>query len=510
MKKIRSNFVKESLMDYANLAQTLKENSSSVVKDLLKETVLDTYSQLLSEDDDKEYDEEEVEDTKSGKTKTDTNKAKKSKEILTDDMEGDGDEEMDANQMQPAQGQMQPQGGQMNMQQDQLGQMQGQMQPQGEMEMGDASMPEDEDEWAEFEKYKVDGSDDEYDFSEAKDEDVVKVYKLLKDQDQVLVNVDKSANRVQLVDNETESEYIIELGGDEEATMGYGDMEGEGNLDYTNNMNESRFFELVLNEYDSHVGYTDDYQKHDVMTTPDMSEPGKNVNDWDAGVPKSKAKPWAGSTGKGKPFNEEEMSDEDTLFEVDMFDEDDDSQIEEGTNVGGYVQQNSVSKSHIPTSNGRKARNSSKGGKKTKGTSTPRYSSSEESLDEARVMAKVNSIISENNALKNALGQFKKTLKEAAVVNVNLGQIIKLLSENSTTAEEKKEIIARFGKQAKTVNESKALFETINKELKRRQTMNINEDKQFTATPNKMINETQIYSSKAVMNSLDLMSRICK
>ena len=61
-----------------------------------------------------------------------------------------------------------------------------------------------------------------------------------------------------------------------------------------------------------------------------------------------------------------------------------------------------------------------------------------------------------------------------------------------------------------TEKESKALFETISNELKKRQTMNINEDKQFTATPNKMINETQIYTSKAVMNSLDLMSRICK
>ena len=62
MKKIRSNFVKESLLDYANLAQTLKENSSSIVKDLLKETVLDTYNHILSEEDEKEYDESVLEE----------------------------------------------------------------------------------------------------------------------------------------------------------------------------------------------------------------------------------------------------------------------------------------------------------------------------------------------------------------------------------------------------------------------------------------------------------------
>ena len=43
------------------------------------------------------------------------------------------------------------------------------------------------------------------------------------------------------------------------------------------------------------------------MSTPDMSEPGKNVNDWDAGVPKGKEKPWSGYPSKknkaDKPFN---------------------------------------------------------------------------------------------------------------------------------------------------------------------------------------------------------------
>ena len=88
-------------------------------------------------------------------------------------------------------------------------------------------------------------------------------------------------------------------------------------------MNEQRIFEIVLNEYDSHVGYTDNYQKKDVMTTPSNEEPGKNVNDWDAGVPKGKSKPWAGK-GNSKPFenkvNEEEGDD-----------------LEEQVNVGGEV-----------------------------------------------------------------------------------------------------------------------------------------------------------------------------
>ena len=42
------------------------------------------------------------------------------------------------------------------------------------------------------------------------------------------------------------------------------------------------------------------------------------------------------------------------------------------------------------------------------------------------------------------------------------------------------------------------------------ETMSIDEDKQFTANGSKMINETQIYQSKDLLDSLDLMHRLCK
>ena len=112
--------------------------------------------------------------------------------------------------------------------------------------------------------------------------------------------------------------------------------------------------------------------------------------------------------------------------------------------------------------------------------------------------------------MKVALGKFKTVLKEAAVTNLSLGNIIKLISENSTTKEEKQEIIARFGQEARTIEESKNLYESISRELKKRNTMNINEDKQFTANGSQQINETTIYQSKDLLDTLDLMNRICR
>ena len=75
--------------------------------------------------------------------------------------------------------------------------------------------------------------------------------------------------------------------------------------------------------------------------------------------------------------------------------------------------------------------------------------------------------------------------------------------------EKKKEIIARFGNEAKTVDASNTLFESISRDLKKKSKMNIDESREYAVNENK-INETQIYRSNDILNSLDLMHRICK
>lgn len=500
-KNIRSKVVKESLLDYNALANSLKENTESAVKTLLDEAVRDTYAKLLSEDDDKDYEEEEVEDTSS-----DITNDAESVDAATDDVEGTGtgmeaDEPIDDAAVE---------GGDDTV-------------VDGAEEGGE---PSDEgDEWAEFDKYKI--SDDEYDFSNAEDEEIVKVYKLMKNDDQILVHKDDNGN-VNIQDNETGAEYLINLGDNGEATGAAASepsddviTDDEGADDFgvgddfeneNNDMNESteRMFELVL-EYDSNVGYTDNYQKKDVMTNPGMSEPGKNVNDWDAGVPHGTEKPWSGYPGKknkaDKPFNagkgkqlEEEEAVEGAV----------EAPVEEATNVGGFVQQNSTSKSHVPNSNGRNARSMSKGGKRVNGTVTPRYSGGEEDTVSESFMKRANKVLAENKELKATLTDVMTSLKEAAVTNHNLGMIIKLISENSTTQDEKKEIISRFSNEAKTVEASKNLYESISRDLQKSKKMNITEEASLTVEGSKKINETKIYQSPDVLDSLDLMHRMMK
>ena len=281
-KNIRSKVVKESLLDYNTLANSLKENTESAVKSLLDEAVRDTYAKLLSEsDDDEDYEEKEVEDTSSDIA----NDAESSDETVdsvddtdvsmgSDDSVDDTDAGMESDSF-----------------------------------VDDEEIGDDGAEWAEFDKYKI--SDDEYDFSNAEDEEIVKVYKLMKNDDQILVHKDDDG-KVSIQDNETGAEYLIDLGDDNSDSSEdviADDFDVEDDFENENDdMNESteKMFELVL-EYNSNVGYTDNYQKKDVMTNPGMSEPGKNVNDWDAGVPKGDSKPWSGYPSKknkaDKPFN---------------------------------------------------------------------------------------------------------------------------------------------------------------------------------------------------------------
>lgn len=246
-KNINSTLIKESLLDYNNLATQIKENAPDLVKNLLGEQVRQAYASLLNESDDeeiedKDYDVEEVDDTISEPAETEDEETIDSEVENTEDDVEDG---MEPDETEDAE-----------------------ITDDTEID-SDVDTVDGEDEISQsFDKFKT--SEGEYDFRNAKDDELVKVYKLLKNDDNVTVVKDNS--KVQISDNETGAEYIIDLGNDTETS----DKLMDDNIN-TDDMNESRIYEIALNEYDSHVGYTDNYQKKDVMTTDGVSEPSKMV-----------------------------------------------------------------------------------------------------------------------------------------------------------------------------------------------------------------------------------------
>lgn len=338
----------------------------------------------------------------------------------------------------------------------------------------------DGDEWADFDDFKItdDEGSEEYDFTnETNPETLIKVFKLMKNDDQV--SVVKDGDKVSIKDNEAETEYVIEL-----------------NCDDATDNNEEFNGEMTMAES---LGYTDNYQDKDPIEglSMDGSTP-KNTKDWHKGVPTGTNKPWAGK-GDSKPFGKKTEK----VFEITLNDEvETEEMVDEATNVGGFVQQNSTSKSHVPNSEGRKARNMSKGGEKKTDTVDPRYSSAmSESLQK-----KIDAALLENKQLKETVAKVSKIMKEAVQVNVNLGHIVKLMVENSTTKAEKEDIVKRYS-NVKSNEDAKALYESISTELQKAHSTVIAEQaQQTTVEGSKQINESKIYDEP---NSVrDMMKRM--
>lgn len=464
-KKLNGKLIKESLMDYNNLAQQLKENVADNVKSLLSEQVRQAYAAILNESDedeieDNEYEVEEVDDTKNDSLEDQT------EETSEETPEDDNQEEVEGTE------------------------------PEAEVKTTETEVDEttaegeqNDEADMDFEKYKV--SDNEYDFRNAKDEEIVKIYKRLTNDDQVTVV--KTDNKVQISDKETGADYIIDLDGNDNTSENKDEIE-------TADMTESKIYEIALNEYDSNVGYTDNYQNKDVMTSDGVKEPGKG-RDIDDGAPKTTEKPWS-KKKDAAPFNDKKGK---TVEECgDVTADNNAPEMDETVAQKGGANRMMGVKSHIPNTN-----NTDKPLKHAKSIAGE-YKGSE-ATNEA-IIKKANKIFAENKKLKQQLDQITNLLREAAVTNVNLGGIIKLISENSTTKEEKRDIINRFTNDVHTIEESKQLYNTISNELHKKPQVqtNINEEKEFGNQHAEIVNESKFYQDESLMDSLGLMHKICK
>lgn len=494
MSKKNNTIAEQALSEMEEIKSSLKEGSKNIISSLMGEAVKDCIRESINEDDEDDDKDYEVLDAEQDAENDDD----------IEDNDADSKEE-DAEESEPE-----------------------------EVPADDEKSDEEEDgdEWSEFEDYKV--GDNEYDLTGVKDDEtVVKVYKLLKDTDNVVVK--KEGDKVQMQDKETGAEYLIDLGDDEEpeseeAPEAEGEME-EGCIkedSFTKKPNEEegedgltdaereeaeredplksdhmRFLtgeskkskktmkesKEVLFEVD--LGYTDDYQDKDAIQGLNNAEPSKSGETLDAGVPKDAKKNFAGDAeSKGEPFEEKVTEEVEDVDEEPINEE----EIDE-TNIS--TSKNAVVKK-IQHMAGPKQRNQSANGETGKTSTSPTMESYERKMKKA---------LKENKSLKEAIVKIKGALQEAFVVNVNLGQFVKLVTENTTTQEEKVDILNRLN-EAKTIEQSKALYESIKHDLNKSVsgTASINEGA-IKLTESKG-EEKEIYKSKELMDMIDLNRRM--
>ena len=516
----KKNIASQALLEMESLKDSIKEESKNTLKSMLADVVKDVLRESVEDEDEKDYEVVDDEKDAEGNDDNDTNDSQESGDVSEGGAMGNDDEPTD-DLAQPAEDGL-DQGA---AEAPEMGQ-EGDMNQDVDAQEAPVEDGEGEDEWDNYSQYQV--GDNTYDLTGEEDYDqIVKVYKLMKDEDQVVVK--KDGNTVQLQDNGTGAEYVIDLGTDGDAPAAEGteseemtesrmnegsndpacvpddsdeddsdddsdDDRKEMPWDYGKHfegkksrktMKESKERKEVLFEVD--LGYTDNYQDKDPISGLSNNEPSKSGKSWEKGVPTGTAKPWAGkSKDKGEPFektvNEEEVDECGAACGNEPV-------VDEGTNVGGAVQQRSNSKSHIPAN------------RKEHGPKPKRHVSTEANYEEV-----VEAYKRENKALKECILKLRNGLQEARVTNVNLAKVAKLFVENTVTKEEKINILNRFDKEAKTIEQSNALYESINKELnkasvKKNLTLE-NTMKSENSTP---INENK---SKDLLNTLDLIRRI--
>lgn len=203
----KNTIAKKALMEMDDITAALKEESKKSLNVLLTEAVKNALREECEDDDDCEILDGDKEESPKDKKKTSKSK-KKSGEVDEDEDDNQvpqGGEAM-PNQQEPQQGpEMGPDGGEEPV--DDVpaeDPMQGVDAEQNGQQGGEDDV---------FSKYQV--GDNTYDLTGEKDQDaVVKVYKLLNNDDNIVVRQD--GDTIQLTDNESGTEYVIDFGDEDQ------------------------------------------------------------------------------------------------------------------------------------------------------------------------------------------------------------------------------------------------------------------------------------------------------
>lgn len=465
---LRSEYIMGLQKDSNNLMGVLKENTKEFVKNFLNEAIGENFRNLISEaaaDDEKiDFTKEEVIDPEATEIETTETESPAIDEPAEDGKEPETD---DITPEEPAAAD----------------------EPE---EKKDDEEPEEgeEDSWEDLEQFK--DADGEYDLTGMSVDDTIKVLKVMNPEQDGIRIFKKDDDTMVLKDENTETEYVIELNGEK--------CEGE-NCDTNECKTECKTEcnECGTVECNEDLGYTDNYQDKTAMTTPPNTETADSKTTYtvDKGIPTGTEKPWAHPDKKAEPYNESEE------IEVEL-DDNAEPPVEESTTVGNGSRTKGVKGD---------TNHSKEDAQRHIHKSYDRLTN--ESVEITDIKRKANAIFKENKELKSIADNLMKKIQESVLVNASLSNIIKLVLENATNREEKLDIIERFNR-VKSIDECKSLYTTINEELKKSHEginntiLNNNGTLVEHIDNNKKssLTETTLYQSQSTNAAIDLMKRM--
>jgi len=192
-----------------------------------------------------------------------------------------------------------------------------------------------------------------------------------------------------------------------------------------------------------------------------------------------------------------DMNDEETIYEIELDDEEDMKEEEEESHEGDMEE--AARTKWNP--------HGDKGGMNRAGIKSKKLFKAGSSINE-----EVETLKKQNNEYKKALILFKEKLNEVAVFNANLAYATQLFTEQSTTRQEKLNILKRFD-SISTLKESKNLYKTIKMELGTQKPVTESVVEKITSTPKsssseKVLSESKAYENPQFKRMKDLMSKI--
>ena len=444
------------------------------------------------------------------------------------------------------------------------------MDTMGDEDEVDFDMGNSEDDDESEDELEMDFSDDTIDLRDASDEEILKIFKAMGEEDGIIVS--KDDDEVHIKDNNEDVEYIVKMNESEEMDeeLEEGDMEFE-ELDeadpdleavlsalYNSNskemeeeMDDEVVYEIEMSEddemeesmemdeeemegsmemdeemYDSEMEEgSEEYNLEEAKMTvkPKGVGIGSPKFKYDKSLPKKgfdedkKEGPKTMGTGKAKfEFKEGETEGE--------MEEDYGSKKHEyrRKNVDGVEKKAGEEKGHYKDYEKKETKEAARtygfGSKEGRGlrkgvTNNRNYNYTDNGVKVESINAEMKMLREKNEEYRKALNIFREKLNEVAVFNSNLAYATRLFTEHSTTKKEKINILRRFD-SAETLKESKQLYKTMKDDLSKVETQGLNEsverkiNNQASSGSSTSLIESRAYENPQFLRIKDLMSKL--
>ena len=413
----------------------------------------------------------------------------------------------------------------------------------------------------------MDSEESPIDLTDASDEEILKVFKAMGEDDGIIVK--KDGENVHLTDDDADVEYLVKLGESEkdelmqEDDMNYDDQDDSVddviNAIFSDNSDSSDVenfddeeevvYEITLDDDDEMMDDDEEMMEDDseMMEEDDMDDlknetykpkgvgigsgPKFSYKDKAKGGFDEKKKVGPKSVGTGKAKFEykkgENMGGKSKVVKAET------KEGDYGMNRGDKSKtmkgkEDYTTKKGMTNSKGEKAfektetkeaaRTYGMGSKEGRGlrkgiTNNRNYNYSNSGVKVESTQEEVRMLREKNEEYRKALNVFREKLNEVAIFNSNLAYATRLFTEHSTTKKEKINILRRFD-DVETLKESKNLYKSIKDELNTVDTKSINEsvatklNKSVSTGSSTTLIESKTYENPQFLRMKDLMGKL--